>query len=64
MIVCSTSSPFDFMSANAGRQRPAIGTFDDGFEGLGPSRELLIARSFRNENFLFAYQVLIKAASI
>ena len=33
------------MSGNAGRQRPAIGTFDDGFEGLGPSRELPNARA-------------------
>lgn len=36
-----SESPLAFMSGNAGRQRPAIGTFDDGFEGLGPSRKLL-----------------------
>jgi hypothetical protein len=37
--LCCRLRPQFFMSGNAGRQKPAIGTFDDGFEGLGPSRE-------------------------
>jgi hypothetical protein len=38
----SESPQIAFMSGNAGRQRPVIGTFDDGFEGLGPSRKLML----------------------